>query len=76
MGIGIHSPNIANFPVSSTTIATSNTLNIFSGELLAIDVALAQLIHLSGTKLSQTYKSIAIFRQPSRLERLEFSYLA
>lgn len=61
VGIGIHSPNIANFPVSSTTIATSNTLNVFSGELLAIDVALAQLIHLSGTGPSQTYKSITIF---------------
>lgn len=52
IGISIHSPNIANFPVSLTKNVTSNTLNVFSGELLAIDVALAQIIHLSDTSLT------------------------
>lgn len=49
IGIGIHSPNILNFPISSATIATTTTLNVFSGELLAIDVALAQLTHFVNT---------------------------
>lgn len=41
VGIGIHSPNIAHFPVSSTTVASTHMLNVFIGELLAIDVVLA-----------------------------------
>ena len=47
VGIGIQSPNIAHFPVSSTTVGTTQALNVFIGELLAIDVALAQLIYFA-----------------------------
>lgn len=76
VGIGIHSPKIANFPVSSTTIATPKTLNIFSGELLAIDMALARLTHLSVTGLSQIYKSITRFTDSqAALDALNFPTL-
>ena len=47
VGIGIRSPNISYFPVSSTKVGTTHALNVFIGELLAIDVALAQLIHFA-----------------------------
>ena len=47
VGIGIYSSNLTYFPVSSTTVASTNILNTFASELLAIDVALAQLILLS-----------------------------
>ena len=40
IGIEIHNPNIVYFFVSSTLVATTNTLKVFTGGLLAIDVAL------------------------------------
>ena len=42
-------------------IARSNTLNVYSGELLAIDVALAQLTHLFNNDPPGIHKSVAVF---------------
>ena len=67
VGIGIHSPNISHFPITSATIASSNTLNVFSGKLLAIDVALDQLIHLPITNLPGTHKPVTIFTDSQAL---------
>ena len=61
VGIGIHSPNVSHFPISSATIASTNTLNVFSGELLAIDVALTQFTHFSNTNPPGIQKSMTIF---------------
>ncbi len=61
VGIGIHSPNIAHFPVYSTTIATTHTVNVFTGELLAIDVALAQLSFLSNVEQPWRHQKIPLF---------------
>ncbi len=47
VGIGIRSPNISYFPVPSTTVRTTHALNVFTGDLLAIDVGLVQLIHFA-----------------------------
>ena len=49
VGIGIYSPNVSHFLISAATIASTNTLNVFFGELLAIDMALTQLTHLFNT---------------------------
>lgn len=54
VGIGIHSPNISHFPISSATIAPINMLNV-------IDVALTQLIHPSNTDPPGIQKSVTIF---------------
>lgn len=61
IGIGIHSPNISSFPISSATIASTSTLNVFSGELLAIDVALAQLTHLLNTNSPGIHNPMTVF---------------
>lgn len=61
IGVGIHSPNIAQFPISSTTVATTDILNVFAGELLAIDIALAQLFHLSAQNSHLFSKTIILF---------------
>lgn len=48
-------------PVSSTTVASTDMLNAFTGELLAIDVALAQLLFLSGQTQAQIYQDVTVF---------------
>lgn len=72
IGIGIHSPNISNFPISSATIATTATLNVFSGELLAIDVALAQLTHMVNTNPPGTHDVIVFIDSQAALQALNF----
>ncbi len=61
MGIRIYSPNIAHFPVSSTTVATTHTLNVFTGELFAIDVALAQLSVLPKVEQPWRHQNVTLF---------------
>ena len=56
-----YSLNLTCFPVSSTTVASTDILNTFAGELLAIDVALAQLILLSSQMQPWIHKYITIF---------------
>lgn len=45
--IGIYIHDMSRIPTSSTTVATTDTFNAFTGELLSIDVALAQLLFLA-----------------------------
>lgn len=61
MGIGIHSPNIAHFPVSSTIVATTHMFNVFIGERLAIDVTLAQLGFLSNVEQPWRHQIVTLF---------------
>ncbi len=60
IGIDIHNRNMLDFPVSSTTVPTIHTPNIFKGELLAIDVALAQLTHSSSPDLPWIHQSVTL----------------
>ena len=61
IGVGIHNPNIAQFLISSTTMATTDIINVFAGELMAIDIALAQLFHLSAQNSHWFSKTIILF---------------
>lgn len=58
VGIGIHSPNIAHLLVPSTTVATTHILNVFADELVAINVAMAQLTHLSSLDGLQKHQNV------------------
>lgn len=60
IGIDINNPNIASFPIFSATIASTSMLNIFSGKLLVIDVALAQLTHHLKTNLLGIHNSVTV----------------
>ncbi len=61
VGIGIYSPNMRIIPISSTTVATTDTLNAFTGELLAIDVALAQLLFLARQTQARIHEDVTVF---------------
>ena len=74
VGIGIRSPNISYFPVSSTIVGTTHALNVFIGELLAIDVALAQLIHFA--KIEQPRNLNVTLFTDSQAALNAISYLA
>lgn len=59
--IGIHSPNIAHFPVSSTIVATTHMFNVFIGKRLATDVTLAQLGFLSNVEQPWRHQIVTLF---------------
>lgn len=61
LGIGIHSPNIPCFLISSATVATTITHYIISGKLFAIDIALAHLISLPTPNVPQSCGSVTLF---------------
>lgn len=61
MEIGIYSHGMSRIPTSSTTVATTDTLNAFTGELLAMDVALAQLLFLACQIQAQIHEDVTIF---------------
>ncbi len=48
-------------PISSTTVATTDTLNAFTSELLAIDVALAKLLFLAHQTQARIHKDVTVF---------------
>lgn len=61
LGIGIYNSNISCFFISSVTIATTITHNIFFVKLFAIDVAFAHLISLLTLNLLQLCGSVTLF---------------
>ncbi len=61
VGIEIYSPNMRSISISSTTMATTDTLNAFTGELLAIDMALAQLLFLARQIQARIHEDVTVF---------------
>lgn len=59
--IGIYSHNMKSIPIFSTTVATTDILNAFTGELLAIDVALAQLLFLARQTQAPIREDVTVF---------------